>query len=109
MESFRSRAIRAAANQSDLIQGLGRISSLEIDAKQAKIFVSILFHGEAEPIQAVIGYQLLQDTQTRTIEIQSVECSRAWLQQLYRLYVEKKGPVRLPLVGSLGTMISMIL
>jgi hypothetical protein len=102
-------AIRAAANQSELVQRFGRVQSLEIDPSTHRIFLSILLKGESEPIQATLQYSLEARAENQDVVISSVECSKPWIHQLAALIIEKNGSFRLPLEGSLGKMIVMIL
>lgn len=109
MDSLRSMAIRAAANQHELVQRFGRVQTLEIDPSQKQIFVSLLLKGEVEPIQATLRYELAQTGNGPQLRIIQAEVSREWLQQVIQLFFEKQSPIQIPLEGSVGKILSMIL
>jgi len=102
-------AIRAAANQSDLVQRFGRVQSLEIDPATKTIFVSALLKGESEPLQAKLRYEVTERVGEKYFAILSAEISREWLQQVAALALEKSGPFCIPLQGTMGSILSMLL
>lgn len=109
MDSLRSMAIRAAANQHELVQRFGRVQSLEVDPSTKQIFLSLLLKGEVEPLQATLLYELADTASGQEIRIKKIEISREWLQQSAEFFIEKHGPLSIPLAGSAGKILSMIL
>ncbi|HSQ41929.1 MAG TPA: hypothetical protein VLM37_06595 [Fibrobacteraceae bacterium] len=109
MESLRSLAIRSAANQADLVKRFGHVHSLEIDPTNRELFISILLHGESEPIQAKIHYRLDENGGSRILTITEAETSRSWLNEVIKLFQEKQRSPTLPLTGFWGKLVSMIL
>ena len=109
MESLRSMAIRAAANQNDLVKRFGRVQSLEIDPDSKSIFISALLKGEAEPIQATLHYELGEYAEGKRLRILSIDASREWLKQVATLALEKSGPLQIPLQGTMGNIVSLLL
>lgn len=109
MDSLRSIAIRAAANQHELVQRFGRVQSIEVDPSTKQIFLSLLLTGEIEPLQATLRYEQADTAEGKEVRIVQAEISRAWLNELAQFILEKQGPARIPLQGSSGKIISMIL
>ena len=102
-------AIRAAANQSDLVQRFGRVQSLEFDPSIHEIRASVLLKGESEPIQASARYVVEISGAESALVISDVKVSRPWLQEIVSLALQKGVPFRLPLSGTQGKLLSMIL
>jgi len=109
MESLRIKAIRAAANQHEMVQRFGRVQTLELEPQERRINASLLLKGEAEPIQVALRYSIHSEASGDFLDLHDWEFSREWLQQIFGILSEQKRIPRIPLQGTLGTIIRMIL
>ena len=108
MRRLKDTAIGSAAKMwlnSRYLQGVGRITTLDIDTTNRHIDAEIELRGEDSPIRARLGYVLVKGGTQTTVSLSSFDSSRAWLSEAVGRFVIGPGktfPLPKPLADAMG-------
>jgi uncharacterized Fe-S cluster-containing MiaB family protein len=87
---LQDRAIEASAKSliNQKIEGIGRVTEIQIDSKQKTISAQVALKGETVPISINIGaYELVQENGVTCISFKGFTASREWISALLNRYL----------------------
>ena len=90
LSAVKDRAIEASAKAliNQKIEGIGRVTELQIDSKQKTIFAHMVLKGETPPISINIGaYELVQENEVTCISFRGFTSSRERISALLNRYL----------------------
>ena len=90
LNAVKDRAIVASATSliNQKIEGIGRVTELQIDSKQKTISEQVALKGEAAPISINIGaYELVQENGVTCISFKGFTASKEWISALLNRYL----------------------
>lgn len=90
MLSMKSLAAKAAANKNATVQRLGKVQDLHIDTQKRSMDLSLMLHGESQPIQLSCLYTLKDQEGLVILAPHKIRCSKPWLQEVIQLILERK-------------------
>ena len=90
LSAVKDRAIEASAKSliNQKINGIGRVTELQIDSRQKTISAQMVLKGETAPISINIGaYELVQENGVTCISFKGFTASREWISALLNRYL----------------------
>ena len=90
LSAVKDRAIEACAKSliNQKIEGIGRVTEIQIDSKKKTISAQMVLKGEIAPISINIGaYELVQENVVTCISFKGFTASREWNSALLNRYL----------------------
>jgi len=90
LSALKDRAIEASAKAliNQKIEGIGRVTEIQIDSKQKTISAQVALKGETVPISINIGaYELVQENGVTCISFKGFTASREWISARLNRYL----------------------
>jgi len=103
----KSEAIRHGLNMA-LNGRYGKVQSLDLDAKQQRVDMSVLLNGESEAIEVAVGnYEIDESNPEKPfVVLRNLNVSRQWMQELA---TDKLEGQRIDIPSNMTGVIKMIL
>ena len=107
--AFKDSAAKVAANRLPQVQRFGTVHSVRIDAEKRQVELEIGLKGEPAPIGFTLLYALEERDGHTRVKVESVSCSRGWLQEAIALWLSRHEAVGVSLDGLAAQLVRFLL
>lgn len=89
LSNLRDKAIEAIIRKNDLVKRFGMIQSVTINSEKGFADVSVLLHGELDPLVFRCYYVFQEMDENTDVVVTSITCKRLWIDEALSLLLQK--------------------
>lgn len=91
LDSARSSFVKKIIEQHPIVERLGTIHSLSLNAKDRTCSAEIGLKGELSPVRFSAKYEFISDHGETEVRISEIFCEKPWIHEILKLVLEEKG------------------
>lgn len=91
LDSARSSLVKKIIEQNPIVERLGTVHSLSLNAKDRTCSAEIGLNGEPGPVRFSARYEFLSANGQTEVRISNIFCEKTWINEILKIALEEKG------------------